>query len=211
MDYETEEQQVEALKAWWAENGRAIFAGVVLGGGAIGGWGLWQNHQEKQAIAASDAFSRAVEAIEQGDTNTVSELAAEITDDQPKSLYAAYTSLAAARAAIEKGDLPAAAKLLEWVVDNSGQPDVKLIATVRLARVTAASGDITAALSLLPGEYAEPFTGLIEEARGDLHVGAGDNAAALAAYKRAQNSENVSNPEGLTMKLNELAVAADAS
>ena len=53
MEYETEEQQVEALKEWWAENGRAIIAGVVLGGVVIGGWGWWQSHRENQAVAAS--------------------------------------------------------------------------------------------------------------------------------------------------------------
>ena len=41
MEYETEEQQVEALKDWWAENGRAVIAGVVLGVVVIGGLGLW--------------------------------------------------------------------------------------------------------------------------------------------------------------------------
>jgi len=211
VEYETEEQQVEALKAWWAENGKAVIAGVVLGGGVIGGWSLWKGHQEKQAIAASDAFSRSMEAIADGDTDAVQALAKEITDDQPKTLYATYTSLAAARAAVEKGDLEEAAKQLEWVIDNTQQSDVKTIASVRLARVIAANGDAAAGLAALPGTYPESFAGLVEEARGDLHVLAGDAAAARSAYKKAQESENIPNPEALTMKLNELAEAADAS
>ncbi len=54
MEYETEEQQVEALKEWWAENGKAVIAGIVLGAGVIGGWTFWKGHQEKQAVIASD-------------------------------------------------------------------------------------------------------------------------------------------------------------
>ena len=64
MEYETEEQQVEALKEWWSENGRAVIAGVVLGVGVIGGWSLWQKRAESQAIAASDGYSLAMEAVE---------------------------------------------------------------------------------------------------------------------------------------------------
>ena len=63
MEYETEEQQVEALKAWWAENGRAVIPGVVLGATAIGGWTLWQDRKETLAVEASDAFSRTIEDI----------------------------------------------------------------------------------------------------------------------------------------------------
>ncbi len=204
MEYETEEQQVEALKEWWAENGRAVVAGVVLGAGAIGGWTFWQGHQEKQAVLASDTFSRTIEAINNNDTPTALSLADELTSDQPDALYSAYTNMAAARAAVENGDLEDAASRLSWVVKNAPQDDVQLIAKVRLARVQGALGDATAGLSTLPGKFPAPFTGLVEEARGDLLVISGDREAARTAYEAAQASQYVSNREGLTMKLNEL-------
>ena len=140
MDYETEEQQVEALKAWWAENGKAVVAGVVLGVGAIGAWSLWQGYQERSAVAASDAWSRVEAAADAGDAATVESLAAELRDDHDGTLYAAYGNLAAARVAIEADDLDTAAERLAWVADEAVQDDVALIARVRLARVEGARG-----------------------------------------------------------------------
>ena len=209
MEYETEEQQVEALKSWWAENGRAVIAGVVIGVVIIGGWSFWKNRVESKTVAASDAYSRAIEAVTQGDSNSALELADEVQDDFPGHLYASYTGFAAARAAVEEGNLTEAASRLEWVVDNAPQDDVKMLAQVRLARVLGANGDASAGLSMLPSSFPDSFVGLVEEARGDLHVIAGDTDAARAAYKAAEASEFVANREGLTMKLNELAQPGD--
>ena len=40
-EYETEEQQVEALKDWWKQNGLAVIGGAVLGVSALIGWRGW--------------------------------------------------------------------------------------------------------------------------------------------------------------------------
>lgn len=211
MEYETEEQQVAALKEWWAENGRAIITGVVLGGVAIGGWGFWQNRVEAQAVAASDAFSQTMQAVETSDSNAVASLADSLRDDHGGTLYAAYASLAAARVAVENDQLDEAVSRLDWVSDNAPNDEVKLIASIRLARVLGAQEKAAEGLKRLPKSYADSFTGLVEEARGDLHVLAGDESAARTAYEKAQGSDSVADPQALTMKLNELAVAKDAS
>ena len=211
MEYETEEQQVEALKAWWDDNGRAVIAGVVLGGAIIVGWTFWQSRQEGRAVEASEQFSRAMSAVAADDAATVTAQADALADDHDGTLYAAYAGLAAARAAVEGGDLDAAAERLAWAAENAPQEDVQLIARVRLARVEGARGDAASALERLPDDYPESFAGLIEEARGDLLVLGGDTEAARAAYERARESGNVADPDALGMKLDDLAVAENAS
>lgn len=206
MEYETEEQQVEALKAWWNENGRAVITGVVLGASVIGGWTFWQSHKENQAVAASDSFSQTIEAINGNDTAGAAALADKLIDDQPDNLYSSYANLAASRGDVESGNLESAATRLEWVADNAPQKDVALIAKVRLARVHGALDNAAAGLSGLPSTYPPAFAGLVEEARGDLLVMSGDLDAARSAYQAAQESQYVANREALTMKLNELAV-----
>ncbi len=52
--YRTEEEQVEALKAWWDENGRSIVVAIVIALAAGFGWQGWKSQQEGQAEAASD-------------------------------------------------------------------------------------------------------------------------------------------------------------
>ena len=210
MEYETEEQQVEALKEWWAENGKAVIAGIVLGASVIGGWTFWKGYQEKQAVIASDTFSQTMEAVSSSDAARALALADELRSDQPDTLYSAYASLAAAQVSIQNGDLDDAAKRLGWVAANAPQDDVRLIAKVRQARVVGASGDAAAGLAILPSEYPDPFVGLVEEARGDLLVLSGDENSAREAYAKAQASTFVANREALDMKVNDLALPGKA-
>lgn len=210
MQYETEEQQVEALKEWWKENGKAVIAGVVLGALAIAGWGAYKANQAKQAVAASDIFSQTLDATNEGDASKAAELASTIGSEHGDTLYASYSYLAAAKAAVDAGDLDGAAEKLTWVTKNGKTDEVITIASVRLARVLGVQGKAADGLKTLPSSYSESFTALVEEARGDLHVAAGDTDAARAAYTKAQEAGTASNPTVLTMKLNELATA-DAS
>ena len=69
-EYETEEQQVEALKNWWKQNATAVITGAVLGIGALGGWRGWDWYQETQAVDASDAFAAVQELMRAGDTQS---------------------------------------------------------------------------------------------------------------------------------------------
>ena len=66
-EYETEEQQVEALKQWWADNGRAVLMGIGLGLVAIFGWRGWQGHQTSVAETASSAYTSVMESLENKD------------------------------------------------------------------------------------------------------------------------------------------------
>ena len=211
MSYETEEQQVEALKAWWDENGRAVLLGVGLGIFVIAAYNFWQSRKEQSAVAASDLYSQSVEALRAGETDKAQALATELSDEHSGALYASYGRMAAARAAVEAGDIPAAEKHLEWAVKNTDQPDVKVIAQVRLARVRAELGDVSAGLKTLPKSVNEAFTGIVEEVRGDLHLLSGDSAAARSAYQAAQEAGGVADPAALQIKLDDIAEPANAS
>jgi len=47
--FENENEQVDALKRFFAENGKALIVGVVLGIGALVGWRYWGNQQIENA------------------------------------------------------------------------------------------------------------------------------------------------------------------
>jgi len=212
LDYETEEQQVEALKAWWNENGRSVILGVVIGGAAIGGWQWWGSHQISVAQKASDGYASTMEALN-ADDGDVAAAAAAVRSDHGDSLYATMASLAAARDLVEKNDLAGAAKELRWAVDNAGQSEIKVIASIRLARVLGASDDPDGGLAILPTDAPESFAAMIAETRGDLYAQKGDTDRAREAYQAALDSGQRSpNTAGLNMKLDDLALgAADAS
>ncbi|MEX2327847.1 MAG: tetratricopeptide repeat protein, partial [Pseudomonadales bacterium] len=41
---ETDEEQIEAIKKWWDENGKSILIGIVLALGGVFGYQAWDNH-----------------------------------------------------------------------------------------------------------------------------------------------------------------------
>ncbi|MHC9036859.1 tetratricopeptide repeat protein, partial [Cobetia marina] len=49
----SEEEQLEAIKRWWSENGKSLIAGVVLAGAGIFAFKAWQNYEASQSEAAS--------------------------------------------------------------------------------------------------------------------------------------------------------------
>ena len=64
--YENENDQVEAVKRFFAENGKALAVGVILGVGALIGWRYWNSHQVDSARSASLAYQNAVTAVSEG-------------------------------------------------------------------------------------------------------------------------------------------------
>ena len=73
--YRTEEEQVEALKRWWAENGRSTVAAVALAIAAGFGWQAWQESRQQVAAEASSRYDTMVEAVRQaGETGLDEEL-----------------------------------------------------------------------------------------------------------------------------------------
>jgi predicted negative regulator of RcsB-dependent stress response len=62
--YETEEEQLDAVKRWWKENGQSTIIGLVLGVAVILGWNYWQSHKKAQSEQASAIYSQLIQAIE---------------------------------------------------------------------------------------------------------------------------------------------------
>ena len=69
--YENENDQVEAVKRFFAENGKALAVGVILGVGALIGWRYWNSHQVDSARSASLAYQNAVTAVSEGKPDSI--------------------------------------------------------------------------------------------------------------------------------------------
>jgi predicted negative regulator of RcsB-dependent stress response len=210
-EYETEEQQVEALKQWWAENGRAVLMGIGLGLVLIFGWRGWQGHQTKVAETASSAYTGVMQSLEnKDDGETFLGKVESLKSEHGGSAYAAMASLAEARFHVEKEDLPAAEKALRWALDSGSFEEIKSIARLRLARVLSAQTKYDDALAMLDDVTGEAYAGMIDEIRGDIYLEKGDAAQALVAYKRARDSgARTASAQDLQMKLDDLAQPGD--
>lgn len=203
-DYETEEQQVEALKEWWKQNGTAVISGAVLGIAALGGWRAWDWYQEKQATEASDIYANVQGALLQNDTESLGTEAETLREQYKSTPYAVLVTLHEAKIQSEKGDLGAAAESLRWAMDNSSQKSVQNIARIRLARVLVADSKLDEATTLINHNLPDAYASLVNEIRGDIFFAKGETEQAKQAYDQALESADANSVEYLQIKRNDL-------
>lgn len=186
QDFETEEQQLEAIKRWWHENGSSILIGLAIGGLSLGGWSLYQNKQADHSLEASDMYVSVVTQAETSsgsafDTTTVDKLVAGYADTP----YAALSSLVVAKHELHAGNTEQAITHLQWVKSNAVQDEFKQLAQLRLARLLIAQNKYDAAYELLSTEHPAAFDALYEELKGDVYVARGELEQARIAYDKA--------------------------
>lgn len=183
--YHSDEEQVEALKRWWNENGRSVVAGVVIGLGALLGWRGWVTYQDSQTEVASIHYGELRAAVERTDAAAIEQNAHTLEDSYASTPYAALAALALAKVKAQAGDLEVAAAQLRWAIEHTSQEIVAALANLRLARVLTAQGQHEVALTVLAGEFPASYTSLVEESRGDALVAQGKVSEARLAYDRA--------------------------
>ena len=204
--YRTEEEQVEAIKRWWEDNGRNLIIAVAVALSLGFGWQAWQSSRQEQALTASSVYQRMLEGLGSeapeaaGDARS---LAGQLKADFGSSVYARFAALHLARLAVEDGDLSRAESELRWVVSKAGKSsDLYQVAQLRLARVTAAMGEVEQALEILDGGASGAYAGAYALARGDILMAADRPEEAADAYALARSGlESGQAPPVLTQKL----------
>lgn len=213
----TEEEQVEAIKNWFRQNGTSLLIGIGAALAIVFGWQAWQTHQANEQASAANAFNRLLEASSQqsSDENreTVRYLGEQLRSDYPDTPYAIYASLLlASEQLMEENDPAAAHESLSWALDRveSGSA-LELLVRSRLARAQLAEGDHDAALATLrSASDTGAFTGLMAELEGDILMASGDQGGAREAYLRAREAAGSEGLGLLQLKLADLGIGGDA-
>jgi predicted negative regulator of RcsB-dependent stress response len=184
--YDLEEQeQIDALKAWWRQNGRLVIVAAlaaVLAAGAVSGW---RYYKEGQAQKASKLYATLENAVRGNDTKQVKDVAGQLIDKYGSTAYGPMAALAAAKVDFDAGDLAGAAARLEWAAERARDEEIRAIARVRLAAVRLDEKKYDEALRLLEQTHPESFAGMYADLRGDVLVAQGKAAEAKQAYKLA--------------------------
>ena len=191
-DHLTEEQQVEAIKSWWKENGVAVIAGLVIGFLALFGWRGWNDYQADNAAEASTLYGEFQISLKANDKESMSSLQKQLETDYASTPYTSLVALAMARNAVEDKDSKTAKQNLQWVLDNSKQAQIKHTARVRLTALHINDKEYDAALALLNVKESGGYAGVYEELRGDALLAKGDTSAANSAYDKALQSDGLS-------------------
>ena len=188
QDFETEEQQVEAVKKWLKENTSSLLIGLAIGGFSLGGWNFYQQTQYQHSVEASDMY---VSVVAQAGLNATNDLDLTAVDklqagyvDTP---YAALSAMVVANHEVANGNNEQAASRLQWVVDNAIDEEIAYVAQLRLARLMIAQEKYDEASLLLSAKHSASFDALYEEIKGDLFVARGELEQARIAYDKAIN------------------------
>ncbi|PMR74394.1 YfgM family protein [Billgrantia endophytica] len=208
-----EEEQLDALKRWWKENGTSLIAGVALAAAGVLGWNAWQNYQENQAHAASQRYQQllnmtADDALDDAVVIEARQLAGEIADNHGRTLYADLARLIDARLAVQQNEHDAAQAALRAVIDASGRDYLQGLARLRLARLQIAQGDAEAALEILSSGVPDSLAAQQADIRGDAHRVLGRDDEARDAWRSAMEiAERRDQPiYGVQLKLEDLGV-----
>jgi len=188
--YRTEEEQVEALKKWWEENGRSTVVAIIVALGLGFGWQGWQKHRQTELDAASNSYQNLLQqiaSVEAGsDQKGIVTLGEEIKREYGGSTYAQFAALHLARLAVNRGDLSEAEAQLRWVLGRADRgSDTQQLAQLRLARVLASAGDREQALSILASNEVGTYEAAYAVARGDILLMQGRNDEARESYSAA--------------------------
>lgn len=187
MDYETEEQQLEAIKKWWKENSTMVVTGIAVGVASIFGWQYYKTETMKHAEQASVLYEYVLVAsnnmsVADEQVANVNQLEAEFSNTP----YAALSALIIAKQQLASGNPEKAIKQYRWVIENAMQEELKYLAKIRLSRVLLTNQKQDEALALLNEVYPESFNAMVLELKGDVLSVQGKKAAARESYVKAK-------------------------
>jgi predicted negative regulator of RcsB-dependent stress response len=180
-----EQEQVDALKAFWQRYGNLITWVLVAVLGAFAAWNGWQLYQRKQAEQAGAMFDELDRAAAAADVDKVARVFADLKERHPRTVHAQQAGLVAAKVQLDKGKEDDARATLAWVADTGRHEDLAALARLRLAGVLLDAKKYDEALAQLDAAKLCSFAALGADRRGDVLAAQGRAADAVAAYQAA--------------------------
>jgi predicted negative regulator of RcsB-dependent stress response len=204
--YSTEQEQIEAIKKWWQENGKSALLGIILGLAAIFGWRSWQSHIIQQAELASEVYQNALVSMSQDNWQATRDNAMEIINTYGNTGYVLFARLILAFIETQESNYSSAEEQLILALDETDNRTLKSEINLRLARVYIADNKLEQAMTLLNSQAAGNFSTHFNELKGDIYALQGKNEEARLAYQQALSEAESSafDPALLNIKLNSL-------
>lgn len=204
--YNSDEEQVAALKQWWDKNGTTLIIALVIFLAGVLGFRSWQDYKTSQGESASVIYQQMSDQLE-SDPDKAMELGLRVVGDYPSSGYASMASLAMGKITLQRGELDASAAHFSSVMKGAGNPELKQIARLRLARILLAQDNFDEAMNTISVGEPGSFRAEYDEVKGDIYLAQGNRQEAREAYANALSGYGnvTSKRELMQMKVDNLA------
>jgi predicted negative regulator of RcsB-dependent stress response len=189
-----EQEQVDAFKHWWKDNGKWLFLLLVFVLSGIAATKGWQSYKNKQANEAATLFAELNKQVSSNDPKRINDAAAAVMDQYGSSAYASRAALLAAQVNIQNKDAAHAKTQLQWVIDHASEAALKDVARLKLASLLLDEKSYAEALALLDAIHPDSFTGLYADLKGDVLEAQGKTEEARIAYQQAFEKTDAKSP-----------------
>ena len=206
MAYDDEEQ-LEAIRAWWHRYGRTVIVTVAAALAVVIGWQQWGAWQDRQMAAAASDYAAILASLNAGDREAAANRLEVLREGHADSSYAAMATLAVATAEFSADEAGAAADSLGWIPANQPGSPLAVVARLRRAEALSAAGDDQSALMALEPPPEGPLRPRYLELQGDLEAALGNTDAAIDAYRQALEETGGQRRSLLEIKLFDLGGA----
>lgn len=184
-DLQSEKEQIEEIRAWWAEYGKFVIAGVVIAVAGMVGINQYKSNRLDAQVEASVLFETLAEHVAAGDLEDAETVAAELSTDYANTAYSGQARLAMARLYMDRNRDQDAADALAELIDLGSNSELRGVARARLARILLYQEKPQEVVDLLQGQDDPAFNAVYAESLGDAFAALGDVEQAVAAYEIA--------------------------
>lgn len=207
MAFDTEEQeQIEAVKKWIAENGWFMAIAIIVAAVLLFGYQQWRRVDERKSIEASSYFEQLLNNLSTQNNAAADQSAHYLITHYAHSTYAQLAELLLAKEAVKQGHYTQAQSQLQEVIDHGHLPALKEIARLRLARLYIERKQPQDALHTLKKVDAKTYQADVKVVEGDAYLAENNINAARASYQQALSGlpEEAILHSLVSMKLNNL-------
>lgn len=189
-----EQEQLEALKAWWKRWGNYVIYGLSALLIAVAGFQYWRSHTAAQSAEAAAHFESLNNALEAGDNQAAKVQGALLMDKYGSTPYATRAAMLIASLNVQGKDAKSAKAQLEWVIEHTKEIALRDVSRLRLAGLLLDEKNYEGALKQLSASHTDAYGPRFDDLRGDAYLAQGKAAEARAAYAAAHARLKESDP-----------------
>jgi predicted negative regulator of RcsB-dependent stress response len=180
-----EQEQIDALKAWWKENRRTVILTAIVFVVAMAGVQAWRYYQQSQTQQAAELYGALQQLVPENNAKKIREATATLIDKFSSTAYAPRAALISAKVNYQSGDLQRAKAQLQWVIDHAAEDELQDTARLRLAGILLDEKNYAEGLRLLEAKHSPAYDAFYLDLKGDVLLAQGKPAEARGAYQAA--------------------------